>query len=251
MKQDTPITLVDTLVGTLSRAIFRGEFLPGEKLPPLRQMAREHDVTVPTAQRAVARLEQMGLVVARQGSGVRVLEPRTHVGPGALPYWMDAVRDDPQQVRQLLHDFLELRRQLAEAAMLRLRHAEGSRALKRVHEAVDALESCLADDATNLSDVVDADLAVGRAILAARPQIAYAAVFNVFEHLLATIEGLAEAMYATAEQNVRAYRGVLALLQSEQSDASVRALVDAQLVLVDEQTIQRFLAKLDSSKEDA
>ncbi len=251
MQQDKPRTLVDDLVVSLSREIFRGEYLPGEKLAPLRRLAKSFEVTVPTAQRAVARLEEMGLVEAHQGSGVRVLEPRTHVGPSALPYWIDAVSDVPDEARALLEDFLELRRRLAVDALIRLRRAEGPVARERVLKAVDALAERVADPDADRASIARADLAVARAVLRAHPQIAYAAVFNVLERLLLALEPLQRAMYRSPQQSVAGYRAVLALLDSGQSDATIRVLVEAQLQVVDERTVNRFLSILADNQEDA
>lgn len=244
-------TLVDKLVRALSRAVFRGEYAAGDKLPPLRKMARQHDVTVPTTQRAVARLEEMGLVSVRQGSGVRVQNPRTHVGPSALPYWIDAVLDRPDEARVLLSDFLELRAMLATDALLRLRRGGSPDTVVGVEDAVDEVASLVAEGGYELGEIVRADLSVARAILAGRPQIAFATVFNVLERLLLSCEPLQKAMYAAPEQNVLGYRAVLALLDSDESDEAFAETIRQQLALADGRTTEAFVELLRNRMEDA
>ncbi|HRU04157.1 MAG TPA: GntR family transcriptional regulator, partial [Candidatus Brocadiia bacterium] len=56
----------------LSRDIRSGKLSPGARLPTVRDIARDHDVSVATAGRAIQRLEQEGLVKTRAGSGAFV-----------------------------------------------------------------------------------------------------------------------------------------------------------------------------------
>lgn len=51
------------------RDIAAGRLVDGQKLPPERQMAEAHGTTVRTLRKALAELEQQGLLDRRQGSG--------------------------------------------------------------------------------------------------------------------------------------------------------------------------------------
>ncbi|MGR3197641.1 MAG: GntR family transcriptional regulator [Paracoccus sp. (in: a-proteobacteria)] len=51
------------------RDIAAGRLVDGQKLPPERQMAEAHGTTVRTLRKALAELEQQGLLERRQGSG--------------------------------------------------------------------------------------------------------------------------------------------------------------------------------------
>ncbi len=57
---------------SLRRSIAEGKVQPGDKLPPVREMARRWDCTPGTVSRAYSQLAQDGLVVAHRGSGTRV-----------------------------------------------------------------------------------------------------------------------------------------------------------------------------------
>ncbi|MGN0063473.1 MAG: GntR family transcriptional regulator [Nocardioides sp.] len=49
-----------------------GALRPGDRLPPLRQLAGDLGLAVGTVARAYAELEQEGLLVSRRGAGTRV-----------------------------------------------------------------------------------------------------------------------------------------------------------------------------------
>jgi len=51
-------TLVDELVSRLCTEIFTGIHEVGTVLPPIRELAKRYETTVPTIQRVIARLEE-------------------------------------------------------------------------------------------------------------------------------------------------------------------------------------------------
>jgi GntR family transcriptional regulator len=53
-------------------AIASGQLAPGEQLPSNRDLAKQHDVSVPTLQRAVGLLQEEGWLVSRASVGVYV-----------------------------------------------------------------------------------------------------------------------------------------------------------------------------------
>jgi len=58
----------------LRNQIRRGELEPGDKLPTLAEIGREHSVSEMVARRAVELLRQEGTVISRRGSGTYVRE---------------------------------------------------------------------------------------------------------------------------------------------------------------------------------
>ena len=83
---DSPIPLIDQLVRGLRRAIARGEVLPGDELPSVRQLAGDLGVNLNTVARAYRALEERGLVRSARGRGTRVVADReaTPEGPGEV-----------------------------------------------------------------------------------------------------------------------------------------------------------------------
>ena len=74
--------IADQLAGLIER----GEFRPGERLPPERDLAKQLGVSRPSVREALIALEVGGLVEVRIGSGVYVLERRpAPSAPAVLP----------------------------------------------------------------------------------------------------------------------------------------------------------------------
>jgi DNA-binding FadR family transcriptional regulator len=64
--------LYQQVAGQLGELIRQGEFLPGNRLPPERDLARQLGVSRPTVREAMIALEIAGLVEVRTGSGAYV-----------------------------------------------------------------------------------------------------------------------------------------------------------------------------------
>ena len=69
---DSPI--YSQLVRQIKVGIVSGEYAPGERLPPVRELALEAGVNPNTMQRALAELERQGLVYSQRTSGRFVTE---------------------------------------------------------------------------------------------------------------------------------------------------------------------------------
>ena len=71
MKQSESF-LYQAIAEALRRRIASGELKPGEKLPPVREMAGRWDCTPGTVSRAYAQLAREGLVTGHRGGGTRI-----------------------------------------------------------------------------------------------------------------------------------------------------------------------------------
>jgi len=69
---DKPIYL--QIVERIERRIISGEYLPGDRLPTVREFASEAAVNPNTMQRALAELEEIGLVCTQRNVGRSVTE---------------------------------------------------------------------------------------------------------------------------------------------------------------------------------
>jgi GntR family transcriptional regulator len=67
-----PTPLHDQVAGEIRRAIADGEALPGERLPPARDMAAVLGVNTNTVLRALRLLRDEGLLEFRRGRGIHV-----------------------------------------------------------------------------------------------------------------------------------------------------------------------------------
>lgn len=100
-------TRIQAVMGAITGRLSRGALMPGDKLPSLRRLAREMQVSPSTVVEAYGRLAAEGMIRSRPGSGFHVVGP---VPPQALadaaprpdraidPFWvsrqsLDAVPD--------------------------------------------------------------------------------------------------------------------------------------------------------------
>ncbi|MGQ9585272.1 MAG: substrate-binding domain-containing protein [Anaerolineae bacterium] len=72
MQPDDSLPLYVQIAESLRRRIASGELEPGDKLPPVREMARRWGCTPGTVNRAYAELGREGLVSGQRGGGTRV-----------------------------------------------------------------------------------------------------------------------------------------------------------------------------------
>ncbi len=73
----------------LRLAIRGGRWAPGHRLPRVRELSAEYDCSTQTVHRALKLLQQEGLILARQGSGVRVRDPKRDRGRRILAVFPD------------------------------------------------------------------------------------------------------------------------------------------------------------------
>lgn len=71
-----PPKLYQRIAETLADRIADGRFPPGSRLPTERELAEEFKVSRPTIREAMIALKLRGLVAARQGSGIYVVDTR-------------------------------------------------------------------------------------------------------------------------------------------------------------------------------
>lgn len=89
----------------LLRRIFVGELKPGDRLPPLRELAEQLGVDRTSLRIALEQLRRMNVLSIVQGSGMVVLDFRTHAGLefyNAVFASDDAPEPDPSLLLQVL-----------------------------------------------------------------------------------------------------------------------------------------------------
>lgn len=78
MASEERLPLYLQIAEALRRRIAAGELAPGDRLPPVRELAREWGCTPGTVGRAYAELRREGLVVGHRGGGTRVAPSPLH-----------------------------------------------------------------------------------------------------------------------------------------------------------------------------
>jgi DNA-binding FadR family transcriptional regulator len=77
-------TLDEQIAATIIEAVLDGRLPVGEPLPAERELAEQLSVNRTSLRQALARLEQIGLVRSRQGSGTVVQDPTTLTDPAIV-----------------------------------------------------------------------------------------------------------------------------------------------------------------------
>jgi DNA-binding transcriptional MocR family regulator len=76
--------LYETVSRQLREQIFRGSYIPGEKLPSVRQLSRIFNVSINTILQCFRQLEADGLIKTYARSGVFVVRPKTSAPRGTV-----------------------------------------------------------------------------------------------------------------------------------------------------------------------
>jgi GntR family transcriptional repressor for pyruvate dehydrogenase complex len=143
--------LSDRLAQALATEIRAGQWTPGSRLPTESALSERHGVSRTVVREAVSQLKSLGLVEARQGSGVYVK------AAGFAPLNFAAGTD---RSREAVIQIVEVRRALeAEVAALAARRRRAAD-LRRIRQAVRALDLAVAAG----GDGVEEDVAFHRAI---------------------------------------------------------------------------------------
>ncbi|KLO27640.1 GntR family transcriptional regulator [Mycolicibacter heraklionensis] len=112
MDQSSPIPqpqrqrLDEQIATSIIEAIVDGAFPPGSVLPPERDLAEQLGVNRTSLRQALARLQHMGLIEARQGSGNLVREPAALTDPAIVEVLLRKLGPD------FLAELLEIREAL-------------------------------------------------------------------------------------------------------------------------------------------
>lgn len=155
-------SIVQEVARTLRGLLLRGNWAPGDRLPPERQLAVELEVNRTSLRLALKQLEHEGLVRSRQGDGTIVLDPMSSAGLGILAHVFTPGTLEPATQATMLGDVLEFRRiigrELAGVAAERVEPAD----LVVLEEIVRRAEDPALDAAGLLAADVELYLALAR-----------------------------------------------------------------------------------------
>lgn len=99
LDENLPIYL--QLIDELQKRIINGTYVPGSKLPPVRELAADAGVNPNTMQRALAQMESSGLIYTQRTSGRFLTDDREKI---------ERLRREAAQA--LIRDFLRKMREL-------------------------------------------------------------------------------------------------------------------------------------------
>ncbi len=149
--------LPDAVAHHIREAILDGEFKPGDRLPPERELAEHLRVTRSSVREALKKLEQLRLVEIQQGSGIRVRAIEDASFDLVWDLIARAGTHDPRWMKGLLELREALFPGIVRVAMNRAPPADLRRAAAKVHEFVQ--RDCSDDEFMALLRSLQDDLA--------------------------------------------------------------------------------------------
>jgi GntR family transcriptional regulator, transcriptional repressor for pyruvate dehydrogenase complex len=223
MNQSSPLSppdrqrLDEQIAASIADAILDGAFAPGSTLPPERELAEQLGVNRTSLRQGLARLQHMGLIEARHGSGNVVRDPEGLTHPAVV----EAL------VHRLGPDFL--------VELLELRAAFGSfigrlAAERAAPDDTGALQAAL--DAVRASQTPEArqeaDLAFFRVLVHATRNRALGLLYRWVEHAFGGREHELTAAYRDADAVLNELAAIAAAVAAHDAPAAA-ATVEAYL----------------------
>ena len=213
-------SVVDAVADRLRNEILAGRLAAGSRLPSERELSLALGVNRLTLRAALARLEAMGLVTTRHGSGTEVAAWRERAGLEALPMVMGSLDPDEPAWLELLTAMLEVRRILATEAV-------ALAATRHTAEDIAAMREIAAEQLTRLHDAqayARGDLAFQRVVVRAARNVGFELILNSFARFPEEQPALVATLYDKREESVGFYGALIALVQAGDADGARNAL---------------------------
>src|SRR6185436_4497891 len=133
--------VAEEIVEQLRSLILTGQYPPGAKLPPERELSKRLGVNRASLREALKKLEHLGLVKIRQGDGTRVQDFMQTAGIDLVSHLLPLADANGRAQVELIKDVLEFRRiygrEVARLAAVRAEPADLDK-LREIADAADA-----------------------------------------------------------------------------------------------------------------
>ncbi len=213
-------SVVDAVSDRLRNEILAGRIAAGSRLPSERELSLALGVNRLTLRAALARLEAMGLVSTRHGSGTEVVPWRERAGLEALTMVMNSLEREEPAWLELLTSLLEVRRVLVSegVALAAERHTE---------EDLDLIKQLAAEQVKHLPDPLAfarGDLAIQRALVRAARNVGFELILNSFARFPEEQPELLAELYDRREESLPFYDVLVELVRAGDGEAARHTL---------------------------
>jgi GntR family transcriptional repressor for pyruvate dehydrogenase complex len=206
-------SLADRLARQIRRLIQEGDYHQGDRLPTIMEMARSFAVGHPTVREALKKLETMGVVEIRHGSGVYVARSEDVLLVATPDYSGDVTR-------KLLIDLIQARIPLeVQSVTLAARHASGESLQEMRRLLARAGENLADDDALNT-----VNMAFHRQIGLASGNVVLAQLLDVLGDLFAEEQRLILRIYGSRERDHAEHLALLEALEQRDEQLCVERM---------------------------
>lgn len=221
-------SVVDAVAERLRGEILSGRLRPGTRLPSERELSLALGVNRLTLRQSLGRLEALGLITTRHGSGTVVSSWRERAGLEMIATLVKSLRQSEPAWHELVRSALEVRRTLAAEAI-------ALAAERHTDDDIDAIATC----AQVLQEHVDdplayarADLAFMRAVCRAARNVGLELLLNTFARWPDETPKFVEALYDDRASAVSVYPVVIDLIKSRDAETA-RTLARRALEAID------------------
>lgn len=212
----TPIarqTLSDGLAERVRKLIRSGRYQPGDRLPTIAEMAQRFGVGHPTLREALKKLETLGIVTIRHGSGVYVGRDDNSLLI-SNPVYSGSIS------KKLLVDLMDARMSL-ELTTVQLAAINGtSEHLERMRSLLDQAGQCLGDDAV-LSAM---NMAFHREIAVASGNVVLGQLLEVLTNVFQEEQRVILSIYGSREKDHYQHIEIVEALEAHDADLAVERM---------------------------
>ncbi|MFW5972446.1 MAG: FadR/GntR family transcriptional regulator [Bacteroidota bacterium] len=205
--------LADDLAERIADMIHTRQYEPGDRLPPIMEMARSFGVGHPTVREALKKLEIVGMVTIKHGSGV-------YVGNGGGNLLVSNPVRSGEVSRKLLVDLVEARMPIeitsARLASTRASEEHLARMDELMRQASENLDNDDVLSAANMEFHYEIAVASGNTVLAQLQQ----ALTNLFQQEQRQILNI----YSSRERDHADHRAILDALVARDADLAVERM---------------------------
>lgn len=195
-------SLVDRLAGEIRTSINGGDYTIGERLPTIMEMARRFGVGHPTVREALKKLEAIGVVEIRHGSGVYVTRTQDVLLMASGDY-------SGKVTKKLLLDLIQARAPIEmQSAALASRHGSDEHFAE-----MRRLLTTAAENLDNDSVLNSVNMAFHRQIAAASGNAVLAQLLDVMQTLFTDEQRLILGIFGSRKQDHEEHLSIFAALE--------------------------------------
>ncbi|GAB0106925.1 hypothetical protein JMUB6875_59150 [Nocardia sp. JMUB6875] len=235
-------TVVADVADELARRVAIGEYVPGDLMPSVRQVAEEFGMNRATAQLVLGRLESYGFVDAHRGRGFTVRDVRRAGGVEVYRKLFRLSMHAPEMAADMFGNIVAAERAIVLEALLDYTAAERGIDPAVLTAAVDELETQARSAEPDHVRMLDLEVGLVRAVLTDLGHTMQRAVLNSVGEMLFEVPEAVEAYFSvSADLHVLVWRALLAVWESEGGPSEAQlALFEDLFAMYHEKVLARF-----------
>jgi GntR family transcriptional repressor for pyruvate dehydrogenase complex len=222
-------SVVDAVADRLRGEILAGRLPAGAKIPSERELSFALGVNRLTLRAALARLEALGLITTRHGSGTLVADWRERAGVDTLASLIGSLTPTDPMWRELITSLMEVRRILAAEAV-------GLASERRTKRDLEVMAARAEEQKDRVGDTVAfarGDVAFVRAVVHASRNLAFELLLNTFARFPEEHPELVKVLFDRCETSLAYYPVVIELIRRGDAELA-RSVVRRELEKADD-----------------